>query len=286
MGTNETESTMDKNLFINAMESYQEYLILSEYSSQTVKKYVNDIKLFLRFVGEREQFNKYNIIAYKSYLLSKYKISSVNSYIISLNKYFGWMERSDLKVKTNKIQRKTCLDKVISKEEYIRILDYLKKEGKKRDYLLIRTLALTGIRIGELKFITYEAVISGEAQVDFKGKSRSIYIVGTLSEQLLTYCQEESITEGIIFHGRSKAKSLDSSGIWKRMKRIAVRAGVPKNVVYPHSFRHFFAKCFMMKIGNIVELADLMGHSSIETTRLYTLTSSAEKRKMLNILDE
>ncbi|MDR0948232.1 MAG: site-specific integrase [Lachnospiraceae bacterium] len=287
----ETESKSDMECKIYAilrsvLAEYQEYLILKEYQQTSIKKYLRDLDLFLQFVKEKATLNKMVTIAYKAFLSTKYKMSTINSYLISMNKFLGWLKCEDLRVKTERVQRKVSLERVISKEEYHRLLQYCMEQNRERDYLLIKTLAQTGIRIGELRYITVEAVLRGAAQVTMKRKTRTIFISYHLSEQLQNYCNQNELRSGIIFHGTDPLKALDASGVWKMMKRLARHAQIPTEVMYPHSFRHYFAKCFMEKFGNITELADLLGHSSIETTRIYTLTSSSEKREQLNLLDD
>ncbi|MDR0963323.1 MAG: site-specific integrase [Clostridium sp.] len=270
----------------STLAAYREYLVLNEYHQTSVQKYIRDLNLFLVFAKDKTTLNKLVTIEYKAFLSTKYKMNTINSYLISLNKFLSWLGCEDLRVKTERIQRKVSLEHVINKEEYHRLLCYCKDQNRIRDYLLLKTLAQTGIRIGELKFITYEAVLRGAAQVTMKGKTRTIFISYHLAEQLAEYCTQQQIHTGVIFHGTNPQKALDASGVWKMMKRLARYTNVSNEVMYPHSFRHYFAKTYMEKVGNVTELADLLGHSSIETTRIYTLSSSSEKREQLNLLDD
>jgi len=264
--------------------NYRHFLELSELNKNTIIKYISDVNKFLLYIQFSNEVNKDMLISYKNHLLYNYKISSVNSYIISLNKFFNWLKRDDLKLKTERIQKKTSLENIISFEQYTKLLQYLENKGKEKDYLLIKTIAMTGIRIGELRYITYESIIKGHVSIMHKKRTRTIYLPEYLCDILQIYCNNHDINSGIIFYGRNKNKPLDTSGIWRKMKRTAHNANIPEEVVYPHSFRHLFAKTYMDKIGNISELADILGHSSIEITRIYTLTSSIEKRRALDSL--
>lgn len=227
---------------------------------------------------------KYDMIAYKAYLLSRYKPSSINSYLLSLNRYMAWSENPDLKLKLERIQRRCSLNHVLEMEDYQQLLTYAEHHGKWKYYYIMKTLAGTGIRVGELKYITKEAVEAGLASVRHKGKNREICIPEGLCRALLCYCAEHQITSGIIFTGRDGHSPLDESGVWKSLKRLAAAAKVDACRVYPHSFRHFFAKTYMREIGNLTELCDILGHSSIETTRIYTKESAREKRESLSRL--
>ena len=149
----------------------------------------------------------------------------------------------------------------------------------------MKTIAQTGIRISELKFVTFEAVKEGSALVWNKGKYRTVYFTSALQGELLEYCKDIGCTKGIIFCGRAKGKAITQGAVWKGLKYIARQADVPEEKVYPHSFRHLFAKEYMRKVGDIFELADLLGHSRLDTTWIYTKTTSDEKRSRLELLD-
>lgn len=267
----------------NSLEPYLRFLREKERASLTVKKYQSDIQKFIDYIegeGERE-ITKNDVIRYKASLTANFKISSVNSYLISLNKYLAWLGAPDLKAGMLQVQRRTSLDNVISRSDYERLLRYARKRGKEKMYYLMRTLAGTGIRIEELKYITVEAVTKGKGsiQVNNKGKIRDIVIASDLCKELKQYCKANNIDSGIIFHNRAGDDLIDKAYVWRELKYIAGRARVNKSKVHAHSFRHLFAKTFMEATGgNVVELADLLGHSSLETTRIYTRTTNREKR--------
>ena len=267
------------------LDSYVASLLHQELAKATVHKYKRDVNKFLEFVGNKESLKKSDVMEYKYFLISRHKAATVNSYLIAINKYFGWLEKEQLAVKTIRMQRKSSLENVISETEYWKLVDVCKKNHEHRDYLILRTLAATGIRISELPYITVEAIIAGTVEVHKKGKSRAVIIPTELAPRLLKYCKAQGIESGCVFKGNNNHRSLHPTSVWKILKRIALEAGVRQEKVYPHSLRHLFAKTYMRKFGNIFELADLLGHSSIETTRLYTLTTTYEKRKSVNSLN-
>ena len=268
---------------VKRIGAYTEYLKRKELSEATVKKYRRDIIGFLQAQGTGE-LEKQNVLDYRVKLLNTHQVSSVNSYLISLNQFFRWLGHGELAVKTLRIQRYSGLENVISREEYDNLLRVTMESGHRRDYLLLRTLAGTGIRVSELKAITYEAAYLGSTELECKKKYRKIYLPKMLSEELISYCGEKGISSGPIFRGRHPGEALRPSSVWKIIKRTATRGGVDIGKAYPHSLRHLFAKTYMSKVGNIFELADLLGHSSVETTRIYARTSCREEWSAVNAL--
>lgn len=262
---------------------YAEHLKQRELSKVTIEKYRRDIMVFLETQGDGE-LEKQDLINYRTELLKVHRTSSVNSYLISLNQFFRWLGDGELVVKTLRIQRNSSLENVISGEEYLRLLKSAQETGRQRDYLLLRTLAATGIRVSELSAITYEGVLRGSIEVECKRKFRKIYISEALTCQLLDYCARQNITSGVVFRGRRPGQTLQPSSVWKLFKRAAARCGIDESKAYPHSLRHLFAKTYMSKVGNIFELADLLGHSSVETTRIYARPSCQEAWNSVNAL--
>lgn len=263
--------------------TYSAILADEELSVSTQKKYNHNIRIFLDFCQEG-QVNKATVLAFKKDLLEQFKASTANTYIISINRYFAWLGLVELKSKSVKIQRSYHLDHTLNVDEYMKLLSICRNAGDQRSYLLLRTLAGTGIRIGELGCITYEAALAGGTLVQGKGKYRYIFIPQEMAENLLLYCKQNNIASGIIFSGKVPGRTLHPFGVWRILKRIAVDAGVNPEKVYPHNLRHLFAKTYMSKVGTICELADLLGHSSIETTRIYAMTSKQEKLRSLAML--
>lgn len=265
------------------IKKYENQLVLDELSERTIKKYVVDVEQWLNDMPDI--INKTSIISYKNNLAKLYKPTTVNSKIISVNKFLKWMGCDELKIKTKRIQTKSCLDNVITREYYLKLLDTAWKLNKKKIYYIMKTIAQTGIRVGELKYVTVEAIQVGITIVWNKEKYRNVYLTNKLCEELKIYCSDNNISEGPIFCGNKKGQTITNGAVWRSLKYIAIQAGIPLELVYPHSFRHLFAKEYMRKIGDISELADLLGHTRLETTWIYTKTTSEEKRVRLEHLD-
>lgn len=256
-------------------EEYKKDLIKNELSEKTVRKYLRDVKKYFDFCSsekiDSDCFD--SMIRYKEYLKENYRSTSVNSYLISLNRYLKWLNHYDLKVSLIKCQRKYFTSSELSVEDYRTMLKFTYSGSNTKWYLIMRCLGSMGIRIGELRFITYEAVLSGNAEILFKSKLRTILIPYRLQSELLDFCRRCGICEGTVFMNKNGTAPLDSSVIWRNLKKIAGSAGIDNSRVYPHNFRHMFARVYMDEFHDIAELADILGHSSIETTRLYTKSS-------------
>lgn len=261
---------------------FAEHLKKEEKSKNTITKYTRDVRVFLAFV-ESEAISKEIIIAYKNKLISEnYSIRSINSMLASINCFFAFNGWADFKVKYIKLQRQIYRpeDKELTKEEYIRMINTAEKSGNERLSLLIQTICATGIRVGELQFITVEAVKRSEAIVSLKGKTRSVFIVNKLKMKLLRYAEKRHIISGAIFITRN-GKPMSRTNIWREMKSICTQARVNPQKVYPHNLRHLFARIFYGIEKDIVKLADILGHSSIETTRIYIISTSDEHRRSM-----
>lgn len=274
---------MYKDEAVKRLNDYEKQMWGEELSERTIKKYLFDVVQWLKL--QDRYIDMESMIAYKGLLVRKYSVSSVNSKLISVNRYLKWIGHEELILKTKRMQPKSSIENMLSKEEYNRMIEFAKRTNRKKMYCIMRTIALTGIRIGELKYITVSSVRAGMAEVYNKGKYRNIYISKHLAEEILDYCHENRIESGIIFHGRNKEQGISTVGVWKNMKYIASRANVPLEKVYPHSLRHLFARTYMEKVGDVTELSDLLGHSRLETTWIYTKTTSEEKRNRLEKLD-
>jgi integrase len=270
----------------NVLEDFRASLTSREKSPATVKTYVRNAQKFTGFLQKSTDQNltRQNILAYKSYLLGRYKAASVNISLISLNVFLRFLGEPALHVKTLRIQRKTSLNNVISEEEYRRMLENALKKRSKKLYFLIRTLAAGGIRVGELQHITVDMLKKSYVMVESKRKVREIRLPDRLREELLVYCAENGI-RNVVFCGRDPDKMLHTSYIWTELKKLARLSGVPGEKVYSHVFRHLFAKKFISQFQDIAELADILGHSSIETTRIYTRTTAHEKQLRLNSMN-
>lgn len=275
---------LKKEQAVAKLEDYKREMELQELSERTTHKYLADISQWLEEVQD-DIISMEVVILYKKQLSKRYKAASVNSKIISINRYLRWLGFTKLVVCTERIQTLNVLDKMITKDNYFAMLNYAKSTRKMKLYYIMKTIAGTGLRVGELKYVTVSAITNGYTQIWSKGKYRYIYFSERLCEELLQYCNNAGIGEEIIFVGRKEGKAITSAAVWKGLKNIAKELDIPEETVFPHSLRHLFAKNYMEKVGDITELADILGHSRLETTWIYTKTSSAEKRKRLGLLD-
>ena len=262
--------------------TYAVYLKNEEKSENIVEKYIRDVRAFAAYVGESD-ITKEIVIAYKNKLISdNYAVRSINSMVASLNGLFSFLGWNDLKVKSIKLQRRIYCheEKELTKAEYMRLVNTAKQKGNVRLNLLIQTICGTGIRVSELQYVTVEAIKCGEAVVSLKGKTRSVFIVSVLQKKLLRYAAELKITTGAIFITRS-GKPMSRTNVWREMKNLCEQAGVNPNKVFPHNLRHLFARTFYGIEKDIAKLADILGHSSINTTRIYIITTGNEHRQRM-----
>ena len=250
---------------------YKNYLVEEEKSSVTIEKYIRDINTFAEWSDGRE-ITKTLVLEYKNILVQQYAPASVNSILSSLNGYFGYIERYDLKVKNLKVQRQIFCqsEKELTKAEYERLLKAAKSKKNERLYLIMQTICATGIRVSELKYVDVNSVMTGQAQVRLKGKIRMIILPKELCQLLKKYIKERHITSGSVFITR-KGQPVDRHSIWKSMKQLCETAGVSKEKVFPHNLRHLFARTYYSLQKDIIRLADILGHSNVNTTRIYTI---------------
>ncbi len=264
------------------IEAFAVYLEREEKSKNTIEKYLRDVRAFSSYMGSTE-ITKESVIAYKSKLLSEnYTARSINSMLASINSLLAFLGWSDAKVKSLRLQRQIYCpeEKELTKNEYMRLVKTAKGKGNERLNLLLQTICGTGIRVSELQYITVESVKSGEAIVSLKGKTRSVFIVRELQKKLLHYAAEQNISSGAIFITRN-GKLMSRTNIWREMKSLCIEAGVNPQKVFPHNLRHLFARIFYGIEKDIAKLADILGHSSINTTRIYIITTGNEHRQHL-----
>lgn len=272
--------TLDRSV----LPRFREHLLLAERSPATVEKYLRDAGAFLAFL-DGGVATKEAVIAYKSQLQRRYAARSVNSMLAGLNGLFDFLGRYELKVKTVKLQRRVycTAEKELTREEYTRLCGAASRRRNRRLNLILQTLCGTGIRVSELCHITVEAARSGEATVHCKGKTRTVFLVRALQKKLLAYAGERGIERGAIFVTRT-GKPVSRTNIWREMKGLCREAGVNPEKVFPHNLRHLFARVFYGLERDIARLADVLGHSSINTTRLYIISTGSEhRRKMENM---
>ena len=262
--------------------AFSTYLKSEEKSENTIEKYIRDVRAFTVYINGAE-VTKEMVIAYKNKLLSEnYAVRSINSMLASINSFFSFLTWDDLKVKSIKLQRQIYCpeEKELTKAEYMRLVNAARQKGNERLNLLIQTICGTGIRVSELQYITVEAVKCGKAVVSLKGKTRSVFIVRDLQKKLLRYAAEQKISSGAIFITRN-GKPMSRTNIWREMKNLCEQADVNPQKVFPHNLRHLFARTFYGIEKDIAKLADILGHSSINTTRIYIITTGNEHRQRM-----
>ena len=278
---------MKRQITDELLKDYEIFLYEQEKSKATIQKYMCDLRKLVAFSDGRE-ITKLLVIEYKEHLRNKkkYKTSSINSFLVAANRFFEYMDWYDLRVKTYKVQREAFMpeNKEISKEEYQKLVKTALEQGKTRIGMIIQTICATGIRVSELPAMTVTAVKKGVATIYNKGKERQILIPRDLQVRLLRYIRKMGIRAGMIFQ-TSRGKAVDRTWIWREMKKLCEETGVEKDKVFPHNLRHLFARTFYTLYKDIAKLADMLGHSSIETTRIYLKESFAEHRKQLEHMD-
>lgn len=273
-----------KKITEKSIQEFREHLIDDEKSKATVEKYVRDIRVFSYWLGSGE-LNKAKVLEYKDRLIGNYAPASVNSILSSLNSFFEYSQQFALKVKTLKIQRRIFArkEKELTKGEYERLLTAANSRGNRKLYLLMQTICSVGIRVSELSYITVSAVNSGQATINMKGKMRVIMLPYELCKMLKKFALEQKITSGSIFVTKT-GRPLDRTNIWRLMKSLCESARVAREKVFPHNLRHLFARTFYSLRKDIVRLADILGHSSVNTTRIYTMESGEVCRRQIQKL--
>ena len=272
---------INQKLIVN----YKNHLIDEEKSLATITKYIRDIEKFYQYADKKE-VTKELVKLYKEELMKSYKPTSINSMLAALNQFFeynGWLE---CKIKELKIQKRVFLEesKELSKDENKRLVNAARKQKNERLYVLLQAICSTGIRVSEHRYITVQALKDGYAQIYNKGKVREIFFSDDLKRILLKYCHKNKIENGAIFVTRS-GRPLDRSNIWKAMKDLCDDAKVERSKVYPHNLRHLFAVTYYNLKKDIARLADLLGHSSMDTTRIYTMSSGREFKRYFDQMD-
>ena len=273
----------NEKLTIEKIEKFHEYLIREEKSTATVEKYLRDVRAFFKYTGNLP-ITKELVMSYKTALIEKnYAVRSINSMLASLNSLLDFLNLSECKVKSLKMQREAYCseEKELTKEEYLRLLKA--SEKKPQLYLVMQTICSTGIRISELKYFTVEAIRKGEITVFCKGKIRTILLPGKLKRRLVNYAKKNKVRTGSIFCTKN-GKPLNRSNVWSQMKKLCKSAGVKSSKVFPHNLRKLFARTFYSIEKDIAKLADLLGHSSINTTRIYIMTTGVEHRRKIEKL--
>ena len=271
-----------KTVTSEAIRQFSDALAAEERSAGTIEKYVRDVRKFSAWLND-EPVTRERTASWRDGLLERgYAPVTVNSMVAAVNQFFAFLGWEDCKVKALKLQRKLFRDdrRELTREEYQRLLDAAHGLGRERLALLLETICSTGIRVSEVKYITVEAAHAGRAEISLKGKLRTILLPGKLCRKLKKYARAQKTASGEIFLTRS-GKGLSRRQIWAEMKRLCKAAGVAPSKVFPHNLRHLFARTFYKVCRDVVKLADVLGHSSIETTRIYLISTGAEHAKVL-----
>ena len=266
------------------LQNFRAYLAELERSKATISKYIHDARALMEFAPEGID-GQAQLGGFRPWLEAKELCaSSINSMFGAANQLLAFLG-SDLRLRYIKVQRQTFLpaDRELTRKEYEKLVQAAREKGDRRLELLVQTLCAVGLRVSELRFITVESLGCGVAEIDNKGKKRMIQIPKSLAAQLTPYCTERGIKSGSVFITRT-GKPMDRSNIWKMLKKLAEAAKVLATKVFPHNLRHLFARTHYKKFKDLAGLADLMGHSSINTTRIYTATSGKEERRQLDSL--
>ena len=269
----------------NAVSEFEGFLVKEERGKATIEKYIREVRLFRQWLCNRA-LAKEAVIEWKEYLQKEgYAPVTVSAKLSALNSFFSFMGWTEFRVKFLRIQRRMFRErsKELTKEEFERLVATAQKEGKERLMLLMETICATGIRVSELPYITVEAAKAGRAEVDLKGKIRVILLPGKLCRKLIKYAEGQKTTAGVIFLTKN-GTSLSRRQIWREMKELCTKADVESSKVFPHNLRHLFAVSFYKICKDIVKLADMLGHSSIETTRIYLLTTGEEHARHLEMM--
>ena len=277
--------------FFKETAEFREYLLREEKAAGTVEKYLRDVRAFFRFLSDGvpagiSGITKENALAWKDFLVSSgYAAATVNSMLASLNSFLRFCGLARCCVRPVRRQRRIFREREreLTEEEYFRLLQAAEETGRQRLYFILETIASTGIRISELRFITVPALRTRRAEVNSKGKQRIVLLTEKLCRALQRYCAEQGIADGPVFVTKN-GNPVDRSNVWTEMKRLCSIAGVEAKKVFPHNLRHLFARAFYRLNHDIAKLADLLGHSSIDTTRIYIMESGREHERLVERL--
>ena len=263
---------------------YETALREAEKSAATMEKYLHHVRQFVAHDAGR-RIDKALVLEYKTRLGKLYAPSSANAALAAVNGFLRFWGFESCCVKPFKVQKQVYCseEKELTREEYVRLIKAAKEKSSERLALLLETICATGIRVSELPYITVEAAVRGEAVVHCKGKTRTVFLPAALQKKLRRYMQSQKIQSGPVFITRT-GKPMNRSNIWREMKALCERANVAPSKVFPHSLRHLFARTFYSIDHDVAKLADLLGHSNINTTRIYIITTGAEHRRKMETM--
>lgn len=276
---------MEHYLTKEHIQEFENWMLQEEKSRATIEKYLRDLRRFYDYLPQEKQVTKAQVIAYKNSLQKNYAVVSVNSMLAALNCFFKMTGWHDCAVKTIRVQKNVfrATEREITKNDYYHLLEAAEKKGNKRLSLLMQTLCSTGIRISELEYVTVECLKLRRAVVHLKGKTRAILLPKELCRKLKSYAAERGITKGCIFIIRN-GKPMDRSNVLHDMKKLCKSAGVDAEKIFPHNLRHLFAVTYYEEERDLTHLADILGHSSVNTTRIYTMSSGEQESRQIEKL--
>lgn len=272
-----------EEITIEMTEEFRNFLYERENAAATIQKYMTDIRTFFLFLGDNHMVDKPRVLAYKEWLLEHYAVSSTNSMLAALNQFFQYLHMDHLKIKRVRVQNSLFLreEKELTKEEYRKLVEEAIKEGKFQLALCMETIVSTGIRISELSYFTIESLKKEYIEILNKGKYRRIYIPHELKKKLMRFAKEQGICSGEIFVTRT-GKPKSRSNIWREMKALNKFVGIDENKIFPHNLRHLFARVYYTSTKDLTGLGDLLGHSSLNVTRIYTANTGKMYQKQLD----
>ncbi len=264
------------------MNEFRYYLQERENSEATIEKYMRDVRKFMTFAGTDQPVGKEKLLEYKEWLIENYAVSSVNSMLVVLNQFLVFLEKGRLRLRRIKVQRMDtlCMDRILDKREFQKLVRTARQQGKDQIAMIMETMCATGIRVSELKFFHVENVRNGIVRVWNKGKYRMVILPELLRKKLLLYIGRNRIRSGVIFRTRT-GREKNRSNIWKEMKAIGELANISLKKVFPHNLRHLFARTFYRETKNLINLADILGHSNLDVTRGYASDGIREWKRNL-----
>lgn len=276
---------MQKTLTGTAIQSFAAHLRSEERAGATVEKYLRDTREFAAWLDGREA-GRETVLEWREHLLQKGRSPvTINAKLSALNSLFLFLGWENCRVKYFKIQRRAFRDqsRELTRGDFERLLETARSLGRERILLAMEAVCATGIRVSELRYLTVEAVQNGSMEVRLKGKVRPVFLPDKLCRKLLKYAKKKKIASGEIFI-TGNGTGLSRKQIWREMKSLGEKAGVEATKVFPHNLRHLFATLFYKSCKDIVKLADVLGHSSIDTTRIYLISTGKEHARWLNRL--
>ena len=274
----------ERRLTAAVLNRFRQELLRRERSAPTIEKYLHDVRTFAVWLDGREVTPE-AVLAWKRELVDQFKPGTVNGKLAAVNALFAFAGWPDCQARSLKVQRRAFRDNAreLTKEEFYRLVATAERLGKDRLALLFEAIGSTGVRVSEVKYFTVEAARLGRAEIALKGKIRTILLPGKLCRKLLKYARKQKIASGEIFLTRS-GKPINRKQIWAEMKALCKQAGVAPGKVFPHNLRHLFAQTFYHQTHDVVKLADVLGHSSLTTTRIYLISTGEEHQRELEKL--